>query len=103
VDLFVSLCFGFAICTKQVVECRLATSAGSIARTSTGAFQMALFDEEPTTKRRTHEIGQDLSMLSVDELKLRIAILNDEISRVEDELARKDTTRSAAEALFRRS
>ncbi|TIL42886.1 MAG: DUF1192 domain-containing protein, partial [Mesorhizobium sp.] len=44
----------------------------------------------------------DLSLLSVDELSERIGILRDEIARLEAELETKSTTKSAAEALFRR-
>ncbi|WP_421915928.1 DUF1192 domain-containing protein [Mesorhizobium sp.] len=63
---------------------------------------MAIFDDEPRKKARTHEIGQDLSLLSVGELSERIGILRDEIARLEAELKAKDSTKSAAEALFRR-
>lgn len=63
---------------------------------------MALFDEEPRKKARAHEIGQDLSLLSVGELHDRVAVLKEEIARIEAELAAKGTTKSAAEALFRR-
>ncbi|MCZ8547418.1 DUF1192 domain-containing protein [Mesorhizobium qingshengii] len=63
---------------------------------------MAIFDDEPKKKARPHEIGQDLSLLSVGELTERIGILRDEIARLESELKAKDSTKSAAEALFRR-
>ncbi|WP_027166624.1 DUF1192 domain-containing protein [Mesorhizobium sp. WSM3224] len=63
---------------------------------------MAIFDDEPGKKRRPHEIGQDLSLLSVDELSERIAMLREEIARLEEERAAKGATKSAAEALFRR-
>ncbi len=32
---------------------------------------MALFDDEPARKRKTHEIGQDLSLLSIADLEER--------------------------------
>ena len=64
---------------------------------------MALFDDEPLKKPKQHEIGQDLSLLSVAELNERIALLKAEISRLEAELQAKGTTKNAAEALFRRS
>ncbi|MBN9071053.1 MAG: DUF1192 domain-containing protein [Rhizobiales bacterium] len=63
---------------------------------------MALFDDEPVKRKKTHEIGQDLSLLSVGELGERIALLRDEIARLERELASKDHSKTAAEALFRR-
>ncbi|MFK0691958.1 DUF1192 domain-containing protein [Mesorhizobium sp. IMUNJ 23033] len=63
---------------------------------------MAIFDDEPKKKARPHEIGQDLALLSVGELTERIGILRDEIARLEGELKSKSTTKSAAEALFRR-
>ncbi len=64
---------------------------------------MSFFDEEPVKKRRVHEIGQDLSLLSVGELEDRIAQLREEIGRLEQDLEGKSRTRNAAEALFRRS
>jgi uncharacterized small protein (DUF1192 family) len=64
---------------------------------------MALFDDEPPKKPKPHEIGQDLSLLSVAELSERIALLRAEIERLEAELQAKGATKSAAEALFRRS
>lgn len=64
---------------------------------------MAFFDDEPKKKPKTHEIGQDLSALSVAELEDRIGILRAEIARIEAELTAKGTTKNAAEALFRTS
>lgn len=63
---------------------------------------MALFDDEPKKKPKAHEIGQDISLLSVGELQERIGQLKAEIARLEEELAAKGTTKAAAEALFRR-
>jgi uncharacterized small protein (DUF1192 family) len=63
---------------------------------------MAMFDDEPRKKPKPHEIGQDLSLLSQGELTERIGLLREEIARLEAELQAKGTTKSAAEALFRR-
>lgn len=63
---------------------------------------MALFDDEPVKASRVHEVGQDLALLSVEELAERISQLKNEIVRLENELESKDATRLAAEALFRR-
>jgi uncharacterized small protein (DUF1192 family) len=64
---------------------------------------MALFDDEPLKKPKIHEIGQDLALLSVGELNERIALMRAEIERLEAELKAKGSTKTAAEALFRRS
>lgn len=63
---------------------------------------MAIMEDEARKPKRTHEIGQDISTLSVAELQHRIGLLRDEIARLEAELAAKGSTRAAAEALFRR-
>lgn len=63
---------------------------------------MSIFDDQPIRKPARHEIGQDLSLLSVDDLTTRIGELKAEIARLEAELATKGTTRNAAEALFTR-
>lgn len=63
---------------------------------------MALFDDEPKKRKTVHEIGQDLSLLSVAELTERIAALRAEIVRLEAEVVAKSATKSAAEALFKR-
>lgn len=63
---------------------------------------MGIFDDEPVKTPRRHEIGQDISLLSVDELAERINMLKQEIVRIESELAARNTTKAAAEALFRR-
>ncbi|MGN6144984.1 MAG: DUF1192 domain-containing protein [Mesorhizobium sp.] len=63
---------------------------------------MAIFEDEPRKKPKAHEIGQDLSLLSVADLNERIGLLREEIGRLEAELQAKGATKSAAEALFRR-
>ena len=63
---------------------------------------MAIFDDEAATPKRSHEIGQDLSLLSADELSARIDILRQEIARLEAERAAKGASKAAAEAFFRR-
>ncbi|MBS9722614.1 DUF1192 domain-containing protein [Tianweitania sp. BSSL-BM11] len=64
---------------------------------------MSIFDDEPVKRAKAHEIGQDLSLLSVGELKERIGTLKAEIERIQGAIDEKDETKSAAEALFRRS
>ena len=64
---------------------------------------MALFDDEPRKKPKPHEIGQDLSLLSVGDLTERIALLRSEIERLEADLQARGATKNAAEALFSRT
>lgn len=64
---------------------------------------MSIFDNEPLKVAKVHEIGQDLSLLSIGELKERIGALEEEIVRLQAAIDAKDETKSAAEALFRRS
>ena len=63
---------------------------------------MAIFDEEPKKPKKVHEIGQDLSALSVGELSERVAMLKDEIVRLEAEIKSKGAVKSAAEQFFKR-
>ncbi|HVW55660.1 MAG TPA: DUF1192 domain-containing protein [Rhizobiaceae bacterium] len=63
---------------------------------------MSLFDDEPVKRAEPYRIGQDLSFLSIDELKLRITELREEIGRLEKEIDAKGSTRSAAESFFRK-
>ena len=63
---------------------------------------MDLDDIAPPPKKKTHELGQDLSKLSVAELEALIATLKEEIARVEQALGAKQSSKSAAEAAFKR-
>ncbi|WP_309082823.1 DUF1192 domain-containing protein [Chelativorans sp.] len=60
-------------------------------------------DEDAAPRPSKYTIGQDLSTLSVEELRRTIALLREEIARLEQELRSKDSTKAAADALFRRS
>jgi uncharacterized small protein (DUF1192 family) len=59
-------------------------------------------DDLTPKKPKGHEIGQDLSKLSVAELQALIKTLKDEIARVEQVLDAKQSSKSAAEAAFKR-
>lgn len=58
-------------------------------------------DDLPRPKSKPHEIGQDLTPLSVAELAERIALLQAEIERLEAVKAAKGNVRNAADALFK--
>ena len=64
---------------------------------------MAAVDEDDRPKKKlVHEIGQDLALLSVEEINDRILLLNDEVVRLQDALAKKRASRSAADQFFKR-
>lgn len=46
-------------------------------------------------------VGADLSRLSVDEIRARIAALQGEIERLEGALRQKEASRAAADAAFK--
>ena len=62
----------------------------------------AIDDDDKPKKKIAHEIGQELTLLSVEELRERIQILNDEISRLEADIKQKQASRSAADQFFKR-
>jgi len=59
-------------------------------------------DEERPKKKLSHEIGQDLALLSVEELRDRIALLKDEIARLEAAMASKQASRTSADQFFKK-
>ena len=64
---------------------------------------MPAFDDEDRPKKKlVHEIGQDLTLLSVGELTERIALLKEEIARLETNMARKQASKSAADLFFKK-
>jgi len=63
---------------------------------------MATIDDDDRPKKKiSHEIGQDLSLLSVEELAERIALLKSEISRLEEAASKKRASKDAANAFFK--
>jgi uncharacterized small protein (DUF1192 family) len=64
---------------------------------------MPAFDDDDRPKKKiVHEIGQDLSLLSVEELGARVQLLKDEIARLEADMTGKRATRAAADQFFKR-
>jgi uncharacterized small protein (DUF1192 family) len=59
-------------------------------------------DDDRPKKKIVHEIGQDLALLSVNELRERIALLKDEIARLEASIASKQTSRNVADTFFKK-
>jgi uncharacterized small protein (DUF1192 family) len=58
-------------------------------------------DDDAPRRKISHEIGQDLSLLSVDELSERVTLLRTEIDRLEAAKAGKQASRSAADRFFK--
>ena len=64
---------------------------------------MAGIDPDDLPKKKVaHEIGQELSLMSVSELAERIGLLKDEIARLEGEMARKRASQQAADTFFKK-
>ena len=57
-------------------------------------------DDLPRPKN-IHVLGENLEAISVDELRLRIAALHQEILRIQAEVDKKQASRSAADTFFK--
>jgi uncharacterized small protein (DUF1192 family) len=62
---------------------------------------MASGDDDKPRKKVSHEIGQDLSLLSVEELSERIALMNGEIERLQVAMTKKRASKDAANSFFK--
>ena len=62
---------------------------------------MPIEDEDRPRKKISHEIGQDLSLLSVEELAERIALLTAEIERLQQASSKKRASKDAANSFFK--
>lgn len=58
-------------------------------------------DDDRPRKKVTHEIGQDLSLLSVEELSERIALLTSEVERLQVAMTKKRASKDAANNFFK--
>jgi uncharacterized small protein (DUF1192 family) len=64
---------------------------------------MPIIDPDDLPKKKvTHELGQDLALLSVSELVERVGLLKDEIARLETEMTRKRSSQKAADTFFKK-
>lgn len=62
----------------------------------------AIDDDDRPKKKIVHEIGQDLALLSIGELTERIAVLKEEIARLEAAMTKKDASRNVADQFFKK-
>ena len=61
---------------------------------------MAIEDDDKPRKKITHEIGQDLSLLSVEELTERIALMTSEIERLQRRHDQEARVKGCGEQFF---
>jgi uncharacterized small protein (DUF1192 family) len=59
-------------------------------------------DDDRPKKKIVHEIGQDLALLSIKELQERIALLTEEIARLQATIASKQGSRNVADQYFKK-
>ena len=78
--------------------CTLATGVLSGRDDEDGKMMM---DDEDRPPQREIVVGADLSKLSVEELLERVAALKAEIVRIEADMATKQSSRSAANSVFK--
>jgi uncharacterized small protein (DUF1192 family) len=62
----------------------------------------AIDDEDRPKKKIVHEIGQELALLSLGELNDRIALLREEIARLEAAASSKKVSRDVAAQFFKK-
>ena len=62
----------------------------------------AIDDDDRPKKKIAHEIGQELALLSVEELGERIALLKEEIVRLEQAMSKKRASRTTADQFFKK-
>ncbi|MDE2064775.1 MAG: DUF1192 domain-containing protein [Bradyrhizobium sp.] len=62
---------------------------------------MPVEDDDRPRKKISHEIGQDLSLLSVEELTERITLLKSEIDRLQEAATKKRASKEAANSFFK--
>jgi uncharacterized small protein (DUF1192 family) len=62
---------------------------------------MAIEDDDKPRRKVSHEIGQDLSLLSVEELNERISLLTSEIERLQAAATKKRASKETANNFFK--
>jgi uncharacterized small protein (DUF1192 family) len=79
---------------------RSAARAKSHAKERVGR-DMPIEDDDRPRKKISHQIGQDLSLLSVEELTERIALLTTEVERLRADISKKRASKEAANSIFK--
>ena len=60
-----------------------------------------MFDDEPVKTPKGHEVGMPIDTMSVDELNDRIALLREEIGRLEAAVVARRQTKDAADSILK--
>jgi uncharacterized small protein (DUF1192 family) len=63
---------------------------------------MAMNEEDLPKKKVVHEIGQDLYLISAEDLAERIALLKEEIARLEAAMGKAKASRNVADQFFKK-
>ena len=63
---------------------------------------MVSFDEEVPKRKSALVVGEELATLSIDELEERMAILQAEITRIEEAITTKRKSLGVADSFFKR-
>ena len=64
---------------------------------------MAAIEEDDRPKKKiAHDIGQELYLLSAEDLAERISLLKQEIARLEAAMAKAQASRNVADQFFKR-
>lgn len=58
-------------------------------------------DEDRPKPKTAHVLGENLDLVGVEELRLRVSVLEAEIARLNAEIDRKVASKSAADAFFK--
>ena len=66
-----------------------------------GSAEEIMEADEVRKKPAAHEVGMNIDAMSIDELRERIALLEEEIARLRRTIEARDKTRSAAESVFK--
>ena len=59
-------------------------------------------DPDRPKPKPTHQVREPLDVMSIEELRVRITMLQDEIARLEATVESKQASRGAADAFFKR-
>jgi uncharacterized small protein (DUF1192 family) len=88
---------------SPAVDVTTTATHSMVGRKDVAIIRSVTMDEDvPVRKKVLHEIGQDLSLLSVEELSERIRLLQEEIVRLDAARSSKRASRTTADQFFKK-